>query len=292
MKRKHIYPVLTLSMIMLFSWQSYGQAGVSVKPRVYLQGALHGLMPAATLMRDDLRTKELIPLTEPYTGLPYFQHKGWGGGETIADPAVLDVTGPNAIVDWVVVGIHTSKSASSLVATRSALLQRDGDVVKTDGVSPLVFSNIGPGEYYVSIAHRNHLSTITVGKVALSEVPVSVDLTAHYTYGCMARVGNKAAMRSGDTNRDGRLIFQGPNNDRSTLLLKLLGETATSGNEFLSANFIGKEYSVLDLNMDGRAIYQGPNNDTALLFQTVITAQEGIFAPPVSNYILSDCIPD
>jgi hypothetical protein len=292
MKHKHICPILTLAMLMLSRGQSYGQAGIAIKPRVYLQGALHGLMPAATLMRDDLRAMGLLPLMEPYTGLPNFQHKGWGGGETIADPAVLDATGPDAIVDWVVVGIHTSKSASSLVATRSALLQRDGDVVKTDGVSPLVFSNIGPGEYYVSVAHRNHLSTMTVGKIALSEVPVSVDLTAHYTYGCMVRVGNKAAMRSGDTNRDGRLIFQGPGNDRSSLLLKLLGATASSGNDLLSANFIDRGYSVLDLNMDGRAIYQGPDNDTALLFQTVITAQEGIFAPPLPNFILTDCVPD
>jgi hypothetical protein len=289
MKHKHIYPVLTLAMILLVGGKSYGQSGITITPRVYLQGALHGLMPTATLMRDDLRAKGLLPLVEPYTGLPNFQHKGWGGGETIADPAVLTATGPDAIVDWVVVGIHTSKSASSLVATRSALLQRDGDVVKTDGVSPLVFSNIGPGEYYVSILHRNHLATMTAAKVALSEAPTTVNFTAPNN--CMVTIGNKAAMKAGDASHDGKTIFQGPGNDRSVLLFRLLGNTFP-GNTYLAANFIGNGYSVLDLNMDGRAIFQGPGNDTALLFQTVMTGQSNYYEPPLQNFILTDCIPD
>ncbi|MBK8565555.1 MAG: hypothetical protein IPN76_19970 [Saprospiraceae bacterium] len=292
MNHKHISPILMLHFLLLIGNYSFGQTGVSLKPKVYLQGALHGLLPTATLMRDDLRSKGLIPHTEPYTGLPNFQHKGWGGGETIADPTVLEATGPDAIVDWVVVGIHTSKSASSLVATRSALLQRDGDVVKTDGVSPLVFSNIGPGEYYVSVAHRNHLSTMTAGKVALSEVPIFIDLTSQNTYGCMVKVGNKTAMRGGDCSRDGRLIFQGPANDRSALLMRLLNSNNFPGNTYLSANFIGNGYSVLDLNMDGKAIFQGPGNDTALIFQMVMTGQVDYFVPPIQNFILTDCIPD
>ncbi len=292
MNRKHVYLFAFLSFSLLTSVESFGQTGVAVKPRVYLQGALTGLLPNATLMRDDLRSKGMIPLSEPYTGLINFQHKGGGGGETIADPAILQTTGPDAIVDWVVVGIHSSKSASSMAATRSALLQRDGDVVNMDGNSPLLFSNIGPGEYYVSILHRNHLSVMTAGKVVLSEVSSTVDLTAQNTFGCMVVVGNKTAMKGGDTNRDGRLIYQGPGNDRSVLFMKLLGNPAFADNTYFSANYIGKAYSELDLNMDGKVIFQGPGNDTALLFQTVINGQAGYFNPPLPNFILTDCIPD
>lgn len=268
------------------------QSGVSLSPKVYLQGALHGLSSNAILMRDDLRSKGLIPLAEPYTGLQNFQHKGWGGGETITDPAILQATGPDAIVDWVVVAIHTAKTNGSMVATRSALLQRDGDVVRADGGSPLVFSNVGQGEYYVTIMHRNHLSIMSTDKIALTQDPVTVDFTTANTSGCMVAIGNKTAMRTGDVNHDGRLIFQGPGNDRSMLFLKLLSGSEALGNEYFAANFIANGYSVIDLNMDGKAIYQGPDNDTALLFQTVILGQNGVFNPPLTNYIMTDCIQD
>ncbi len=133
---------------------------------------------------------------------------------------------------------------------------------------------------------------MTAGKVVLSEDSSTVDLTAQNTFGCMVVVGNKTAMKSGDTNRDGRLIYQGPGNDRSVLFMKLLGNPAFADNTYLSANYIGKAYSELDLNMDGKVIYQGPGNDTALLFQTVINGQAGYFNPPLPNFILTDCIPD
>ena len=105
MKHKHIYTISTLLLLTAVGSKAAAQTGVSLKPRVYLQAALHGLLPAATLMRDDLRTKGLLPTTEPYSTLPNSQYMG--NGEMITDPAVLQLTGKNAIVDWVVVELRS-----------------------------------------------------------------------------------------------------------------------------------------------------------------------------------------
>ncbi|MCC6727042.1 MAG: hypothetical protein IT258_21245 [Saprospiraceae bacterium] len=272
----------------------HAQNGVSLRPKVYLQAALHGLSPAATLMRDDLRAEGLLPMTEPYTGLANFQHKGGGGGETIANAALLQATGPDAIVDWVVVELRTSSSATNAVlATSSALVQRDGDVVAADGQSPVIFSNVDAGQYHVVIRHRNHLSIMTNAKVSLSQMPVTVNFTDPNTAVCQYGqkiIGGKAAMWAGDCSRDGRVIVTGPSNDRSILLLRgIIGPEAT-GNTNLESNYINKRYSIYDLNMDGKVIYQGAGNDVELVFHNIVTYPPNTTV--VSNYILPDCLPE
>ena len=63
-------------------------------------------------------------------------HVGGGGESTTAQ--VLAVTGANAIVDWWWWNCVMPTPRRTL-ATRSGLLQRDGDVVGMDGSSPLTF---------------------------------------------------------------------------------------------------------------------------------------------------------
>jgi hypothetical protein len=91
-KQLIIYLILVI-LLATASLKMSAQTGVSLKPKRYLQGALHGLLPAATLMRDDLRAKGYIPLNDP-NSIPNGTN---GGVATITDPAVLQVTGNNAI---------------------------------------------------------------------------------------------------------------------------------------------------------------------------------------------------
>ena len=72
------------------------------------------------------------------------------------DASVFTVTGADAIVDWVLVEFRDASDSSVILGSRSALLQRDGDVVNVDGVSPLAFNQV-PGNYFIIIKHRNHL---------------------------------------------------------------------------------------------------------------------------------------
>ena len=146
------------------------EAPLQLLPKVYLQGALFGVTfsnpPANTvvdsLMRDELRTKNLIPLTSPYgfwnPTLP---------ANTIA-PAVLTVSGPDAIVDWVFVELRSAADPTVIVSSRSALLQRDGDIVELDGTSPIQVRAVTSESYFVAVRHRNHLAVMTASPIALT----------------------------------------------------------------------------------------------------------------------------
>lgn len=207
---------------------------------------------ALQMMHDSLRTLGLIPATEPYTGLGY-AHVG-GGGETVT-PAALEIAGSNAIVDWVVLELRSGSDPAQVLQTRCGLIQRDGDIVGKDGVSPLGFS-LPEGSYYVAIRHRNHLGAMTSGAVFLSSTATVVDFTSvsTATYGTAARKtnGNLMTLWSGNTLWDNVLKYTGPSNDRDPVLVRIGGVVPT--------NTIAGYYSD-DVNLDGVVKYTGSGND-------------------------------
>jgi hypothetical protein len=180
--------------------------GVQIAPVVMLEGAYDA---TTGLMRDDLRAGTLVPTTEPYTAMGY-AHVNGGGGETIT-PAVLALTGNDAIVDWVTVELRDRNNNALIVATRSALLQRDGDVVDVDGTSAVSFANVNEGDYYVVVGHRSHLAIMTAGANAvLSTAGTSLDFTAPTTptYGSGAQKLNSngvCLLFGGDANGNGQV---------------------------------------------------------------------------------------
>ena len=134
---------------------------------------LEGAYNSGGEMTDILRTSGNFSLTEPFTGLG-FTHLGGGGGETIA-ASVLSTTGNDAIVDWIFVEIRTGTANGTKVATRSALLQKDGDIVDLDGTSDLKFAGFADDNYYVVVRHRNHLGVLSNTALALSNTATSLD---------------------------------------------------------------------------------------------------------------------
>ncbi len=128
--------------------------------KVYLQGPYNG-----TGLNTDLNTNSLVPTSEPYSALPNFTHVGNGGGEAIITNALAN-TGTEKIVDWVMVELRDKTDETTVIATRSGLLQADGDVVDVDGFSPLEF-NVPSDDYYVVVRHRNHLGVMTAMTVTL-----------------------------------------------------------------------------------------------------------------------------
>lgn len=139
---------------------------------------LQGNYNAATsLMSDNLRQNNLIPTTEPYTTTNNFTHRGGGGGE-VTNSTVLQTTGNDAIVDWIFVELRDKNAPATVLYTRAALVQRDGDIVDVDGTSAVSFSNAMPDDYYVAIRHRNHLGFRTAATVAIGRtVGNTLDLT-------------------------------------------------------------------------------------------------------------------
>jgi Concanavalin A-like lectin/glucanases superfamily/Bacterial Ig domain len=264
--------------------------GVVLELKVKLNGAMMD-NGGSSLMRDNLRTKGLLPETEPYTAIPYFTHFDGGGGETV-DKAIFDVTGPDAIVDWVFVELHDAINPAQPVATQSALVQRDGDIVSADGLPRIRFDSVLSEYYYVIVRHRNHLGVSTEDPVLLSPTPTAIDFTNPATpaFGSSARIflnNGDMALWAGELNGDRKVIFQGPFNDVFTMFFSVM---TNAGNEQTLANFISPGYSVFDVNMDGNTIYQGPNNDRSkLLFFSIMMSPEN--SALLANFIVLEKLP-
>jgi hypothetical protein len=251
---------------------------VLAKMKAMLQGPFNG-----TDMNDALRTpSNLIPLSDPYRTAPYttnFTHINNSVTEVAAasvfNNAVL--SGDN-IVDWVYVELRDNSvgnPGSNIVQSRAALIQRDGDIVDIDGVSPIYFKNVDPSvSYTLAIRHRNHLGIATdpvANLQSLSEAtPASVtdfttmsDAQIFGTSAAYTISGGKNLLWGGNVNANTESKYQGPGNDRSALLTDLGGELNT-----LTGYYRG------DLNMNRDAKYQGPGNDRAYLLSTVLGTNE------------------
>ena len=171
---------------------------IKISPKVFLQGAYN---TENDLMRDDLRGDgdisgtQLIPLTSPYTDA------------LVANQSVFTTTGNNAIVDWVYVELRDKNNIISVVAGTSAFVQRDGDVVGIDGISPLDFV-LDADNYYVSISHRNHIAIATDVSASITTITSTIDMTlVSNVKGSIDAVnlleGSIHGMFAGDVNGDG-----------------------------------------------------------------------------------------
>lgn len=255
-KRDWLDPANTTQV--LDGFEPFAVSAVQVRPRMFLDGPYD---PMLDRMRDDLRSAGLIPLNEPYTASGY-AHVG-GGGESTTAP-VLAVTGVNAIVDWVVVELRSATTPSQVIATRSALLQRDGDVVAVDGTSAVSFP-VAAGNYHVAVRHRNHLGVMTASPIAVSSAPFTVDVSngsvALFGGGAASKlVGTRRLLYAGDVNGDGQLVYAGPANDRDVILQSIGGVLPTN-------TIIG--YRNEDVNMDGVVRYTGGSNDRDIILQNI-----------------------
>ncbi len=229
-------------------------AAVNVSARVLLEGPYNS---ATGLMSDALRSLGAFPVTDPYPGLGYV-HSGGGGGGSVS-PAVLAVSGNDAIVDWVLLELRSSAIPASIIVSRSVLVQRDGDVVELDGISPVAFA-VTSNNYHVAVRHRNHLACMTASSVALGPAPVTVDFTTSgtTTYGTQARksvLGTFPAevLWAGDVSLNGVIKYTGSGNDRDPILVTV-GSTTPN-------NVVSNAYSTRDVNMNGDVKYTGSGND-------------------------------
>lgn len=227
---------------------------VRINVRAFLQGPFN---TGTGLMRDSLRTLGLVPLTEPYSAM------GLAGGGEQTTPAVLAVTGAHAVVDWVHVELHDAGASGVVVAASNGLLQADGDVVATDGTSPLALT-APAGNYLIRVLHRNHLAVQTLAPVALSSTALALDLTSgavplHGTE-AQATVGAVLALWQGDVNGDGLVKYTGASNDRDLILQAIGGMVPTSTTT---------GYAPTDVDLDGTTKYTGAANDRDPVLQTI-----------------------
>ncbi len=188
-----------------FSQFAIFEKGVRVAAKVFLQG---NYSTSTGLMSDNLRTQNLIPTAEPHTALGFPQVEG--GGETVS-PTIFQTAGNDAIVDWIFLELRDKNAPATVLFTRSALLQKDGDVVDLDGVSAVHFGHAAAGEYFVAVRHRNHLGAMTASAVSLSENAMALNFTTASlaTFGTAARVDLGSGVLgfwSGDLDVSGTIV--------------------------------------------------------------------------------------
>lgn len=231
--------------------------GISLALQLMLDGPYDPLLDR---MNDGLRSAGSIPTTEPYSALGY-THLG-GGGESV-DLSVLETTGDNAIVDWVLVELRSAADANILLGTRSALLQRNGAVVDKDGASPVSFGLL-PGDYHIGVRHRNHLPCMSATALSIGTQPFAVDFSdpAMATFGTDARrtQGTRATLWAGDVLSDGVIRYTGSDNDRDQVLQAVGGVIPTN-------TLAG--YRAEDVNLDGVVRYTGQDNDRDIILQSI-----------------------
>lgn len=253
-----------------------------VSPKIILQGAYNTTLDR---MSDALRSANLIPTTEPYstaTGGTLMSAsnatRGSGGGETSTTSVVGSAAGAatdNTIVDWVLVQLHNS-GTNTVISQRAALLQRDGDVVDVDGVSPVNMAGNAAGSYYVSVKHRNHIgvriaSTISLAKTTTTNYDFSSGLAQVLAPAVGSAMTNKYGtaitttkymLWGGNGNANTTLRYAGAANDENALL----NTAPLSG----SKSTVASGYYLTDYNMNGNVRYAGASNDENMLLNTIL----------------------
>ena len=261
-------------------------AFVYLGSKAYLQGAYNNL---TGLMDDKLRTPiQYLPLIDPYSTPTYasnFQHIHHPISESINNEVLTDqLNDSNNIVDWVFLELRNQNTiGNSILATRSALIQKDGDIVDTDGKSPVTFNYIPQGNYALSVRHRNHLAlslnpanamtlsenkstAFTSNLIDLSTIPAAqvYGTSNGYTLASHPMSSNIRLMWSGNTNGNNNVRYSGFANDRSTILSDL------NNNE----NNILTGYYRADLNMNGTVNYSDTDSDKSFLIQNILNNSE------------------
>ncbi len=258
--------------------------------KVILQGAYN---TGTGLMNDLLRTNlAYVPGTAPTPGTvnflptsdPYSTNADYSANtnftrvantptETVTSTAFNDqAIATDNIVDWVFLELRNAATPSVVAQTRSALLQRDGDVVDIDGVSPVYFKNVDAGNYIVSVKHRNHLAmsinvanySQALGLVKNTQFDYSTTPATNLLGVAATNYFNgssKNMLYAGNVNGNANVRFSALSNDKDALLINVLGNVSTN-------SVTG--YSRGDLNMNRIARFTALNNDKDYLLITVL----------------------
>lgn len=251
-------PIITNTTLHTVNIQQFTVPTAGLGVRFALEGPF---VDGTGLMGDQLRQLGLVPLVEPYTGLGFAQLAGGGGESTTT--ALLSTTGNDAVVDWVRLELRDTTNNSVLVATRQALIQRDGDIIEADGGTTIKFG-VPAGSYHLVVRHRNHLGAMTAQPIAVGPGASLVDLSSLSTaaFGVEARkvVDGQAVLWAGDVNVDGVLKYTGTDNDRDMILQQIGGIVPTN---------TVPGYHIEDANLDGVVKYTGTDNDRDRILQNI-----------------------
>ena len=231
-----------------------------VAARVNLGGAYDN---GTALMKRQLFTNmQVFPYLQPYME-PSFRSVGSVPQQVIPIGAYTN-TSATGMVDWIWLEFLSTSEPSTILASRAALVLRNGQVVDVDGISP-VDLRCGGSTGFLRIRHRNHLSVTCSVPISLDGTPAVIDLTlpSTPTFGTDAQACGSGVcmMWPGETNGNGVVSYTGPENDRDPVLSAVGGSVPTQ--------VLQNVYAVEDVNLDGKVKYAGAENDRDPILLTI-----------------------
>lgn len=147
---------------------------IRLNTRVFLEG---NYVPDEGVMHDDLRKIGLLPTTSAY-------HPN---EKTL--PAIFQKNNNDAIVDWLKIEL-LDPVTFTILESRSALLQKDGDIVELDGETLVNMSISENRDALLFIRHRNHLGIVSSNHVE-PNTTFNIDFTQQNADTALGEVGQK-----------------------------------------------------------------------------------------------------
>lgn len=141
----------------------------------------------------------LLPVSQPFDQAPF----NYDGTETLTSL-------PNNSVDWVLVELRDANDESVNVATRAAIVDKNGNLRDTDGSYNVSFENVPDGDYYVVVHHAGHVSIMSANTVSLpNSSPYNFKLSNNMVKGNeqMVLSNGAYAMRAGDYDNNKTINF-------------------------------------------------------------------------------------
>lgn len=174
--------------------------GTAITLKAFLEGPFE-----TNKMSTQLSTDGIISATDPY-----------GGNQTAFD-GMTDLTGDEAVVDWVQIELRDASNPATLIASKAALLQSNGTIIDASGGSKVYFPNTDRGDYYVAIRHYNHLGVMTAAPITFdnsSSFDFSNPNSTCYSSGgpTQRNIGGIMCLWAGDSNGDGTINAVDKNN--------------------------------------------------------------------------------
>lgn len=228
---------------------------VKVSLKAFLRGAFNGTRhkDVTNGWANVLKAKAL---NQPYSGAPF----NYNGTESVTAATFTVTSGDNDVVDWVL--LELKKTDGTLVSRTAALILENGDIVNPDK-SAQVSLKAAPGNYHLTIRHRNHLGLSTepvsfnAGNNAFDFTTAS-DAALYGNSSAFATLNGKKCLIAGNANSNGNVRYNGQGNDRDAILAYL---------SFNEVGFASGVYTPNDVNLDGTVRYNGMRNDRDFLLE-------------------------
>lgn len=168
-------------------------SGTQIKVKAFLEGPFSTADMNCSLLNN-------LSYAQPYSASPW----NYPGTESVSSGFF---TGHTNIVDWVLLEVRSNPAAGSTIEKRAAFITRTGEIVDTDGISPVTLSSIIEQDNYLVIKHRNHLSIMSAAKLSFALSPVVYNFTvsqsqAYGSNSMAALTGGLFGLAAGDDNCD------------------------------------------------------------------------------------------